>query len=112
MTTNRLKHQVRFKTEEQILNAIDRTKANRDKWGKRADAHELSANAIYKAIAQEPDMETRFKMAANADDFRQEARRIRSYQNRYAQRLNRLKNTLAAFKTVAMPFVEESVVMQ
>ena len=109
---NRLKPTPRYQTRDQILRAIDRTQANKEKWAARADAHDRSADTIYAQSAKEESASVRFQLVQDAEDHRSEARRIRSYQCRYVQRLKRLKKTLAAFLTQPMPFVEESVVMQ
>lgn len=108
-----------YATENELLAAIDRTFTCQAKSIQRAEAQEAKAQTLIDGIKQQnPDelddaaKQFYWSCVNEVRKIRDRAQRIRNYQSRYQQKLNRLKRTLAAFRTEPMAFVDRAVVAQ
>jgi len=105
---NRIPH-ARFKSEEEILKAIEDKRAFVEKLKQRAENHVKRAHEIWDAIQEWPDGDDRIREASRGRAQKEKAERLfnraESVQTRY---ISRLINKLAVFRTDQLPALDNN----
>jgi hypothetical protein len=109
----------RYKSEQQIIAAIDALKAKLEKECKDAEALDAKADQMFALInaVTAPDrlkgkeLEVYHWANSHATEDRKRAGLLRSVQARRQKQLERLKNVLAEFRTCPMQFLEDTSVI-
>lgn len=106
--------QQRYSNRERIINAIDRNHRNMTNRSIEADRLEDWNKQAYVEMQKlKPGTSEHSTIFSAAQRNKLECTKLRRRNNSTLERLERLKHTLAAFDTVAMPFTEDkSVVLQ
>lgn len=105
----------RFTTAEAIEQDIDATLAAQRENAIAAEKLEDAAQLLYRRLPPEPTtvegQQNYNAIKHEADAIKEQAAALRQKHSRYATRLERLKQTLAAFNTVAMPLIPDNSVL-
>lgn len=97
----------RFKTESEVMAAIDRKTELVAKLKERAIKWDEKATALFESIQDWPDSTKRAASARDATAMREKANRMRSRSERIERNyLQRLKGKLAVIRTGQLPILD------
>jgi len=109
----RSKPSKRYACRNEIIRDIDFTVVESDRRSIEAESKQAKADEMIKQSAKEKDQQKSNLLVFEAKKLRSDVVKIKRRVARYKTKLKRLQNTLAAFDTEAMAFLDDkSVVLQ